>query len=139
VIVLDTNVVSELIRPRPDARVLAWVDGQQARSLTITAVTAAELRYGVARMSKGRRRTNLEADIDALITRDFADRVLPFGVDASGAFGAIVVNREAIGQPITTADAQLAAICRTTGATLATRNIADFIDTGVELVNPWET
>jgi Predicted nucleic acid-binding protein, contains PIN domain len=139
VIVLDSNVVSELMRSQPEPRVLAWVDAQQPRQLVITAVTAAELRYGVARLPCGRRRTRLAADLEALITEDFAQRVLPFTVESSAEYADVVDGRDRVGRPISTSDAQIAAICRTRDAALATRNTADFEGCGVELIDPWQS
>lgn len=138
-IVLDTNVVSELMRARPEPRVLAWVDAQPPRQLVITAVTAAELRYGVARLPRGRRRTRLAADVEALIEQDFAERVLPFTVESSAEYAQVVTARERAGQPISTSDAQIAAICRTRDAALSTRNTADFEGCGVDLIDPWQS
>lgn len=138
-IVLDTNVVSELMRPRPNARVLAWVDAQPPREVAITSITAAELRSGVERLPFGRRRTKIAAEVEAVITEDFASRVLPFSVDATPDFARLVSGRESAGHPMSTADGQIAAICRTLDAVLATRNANAFDGTGVEVVNPWET
>ncbi len=136
-IVLDTNVLSELTRPVPDAAVLAWLDALPAEVAT-TAVTAAELLYGVARLPAGRRKRELSEAVHGLINDEFQGRVAPFDVVTADHYAIVVATREEQGRPITVADAQIAAICRQHDATLATRNTADFEDTGVELVNPWE-
>lgn len=136
-IVLDTNVVSELMRPAPDHAVVAWVDTQPVADLFLTSVTAAEMLYGVARLPAGRRRTQLAEQVGAVMKVDFARRVLAFDVVAAGHYGDIVAQREAAGRPISGADAQIAAICRSHGAALATRNVSDFDDTGIEILDPW--
>ena len=138
-IILDTNVVSEPMRPEPDARVLAWLAGQDAGALFITAVTEAELRTGLAIMPEGRRREALAAALEAVLAEDFAGRVLPFeGGPAARAYAAIQAERRGTGSPISMADAMIAAIARARGAQVATRNVDDFAGTGVEVVNPWE-
>lgn len=138
-IVLDTNVVSELIRAAPSAAVIRWVDDQQARDLHLSAITAAELRYGVARMPRGRRRTELVGAVVALLDEDFSGRILPFDAIAATHYAELVSGRESRGRPISMADGQIAAICRAQGATLATRDITGFADTQVNLVDPWRT
>jgi predicted nucleic acid-binding protein len=103
-----------------------------------TAVTAAELRYGVARLPDGHRKRELTAVIRGILAEDFHGRVLPFDERASVRYPDVVAGREGIGRPIGVADAQIAAICRDLGAVLATRNAPDFEETGVELINPWK-
>lgn len=137
-IILDTNVVSEVIRPIPDASVLSWLDSQSADEIAITAITAAELRYGVRRLPEGRRQTQLSEVTHEILTADFRDRIQPFDVLAADQFAEVVVARERSGQPISTSDAQIAAICRVWDATLATRNISDFTGTGIRLIDPWK-
>jgi predicted nucleic acid-binding protein len=136
-LVLDTNVVSELMRLQPDGRVIAWLDGQPAADLHLTAVTVAELRYGVARLPDGSRRRALDAAVAAMIDEDLGGRVLPFDRAAAVDYGAVVVERERAGRPIGQADAQIAAICRVHSAILATRNLRDFDRTGVGVLDPW--
>lgn len=134
---LDTNVVSELIRPVPEPTVAAWVAGQAATSLFLTAVNEAELRYGVAIMPAGARRDAVGAAIDGLLREDFGGRVLPFDSGAAAVYATLAAGRRAIGRPVAQADAQIAAIAAANGMTVVTRNIEDFSDTGVEVVNPW--
>jgi toxin FitB len=137
VIVLDTNVISELARQVVDVGVLAWLDSLEISDVATTAVTAAELRYGLARLPDGRRKRELSVVIGGILNEDFHGRVLPFDEGSAVQYGDIVANRERIGQPIGVSDAQIASICRDLGAVLATRNTPDFEGTGVELVNPW--
>jgi toxin FitB len=136
-IVLDTNVVSELMRPLPNELVVAWVDGQSARESYISAITLAELLYGVGRLPSGFRKNELARQIEAMVNEDFAGRVLAFDQAAAAHYADIVVLRERIGRPVSAADAQIAAITRSHGAKLATRNVTDFADVSLDLVNPW--
>lgn len=138
-IVLDTNVVSELVRERPAEGVLAWVDARPVDDLHLTAITVAELRYGVARLPHGRRKDALEGAVAALIDDDFDGRVLPFDRAAADRYGVIVAGRERSGRPISQADAQIAAVCDAREAALATRNVRDFSETGITVVDPWAT
>ncbi len=137
-ILLDTNVLSELIRREPDEGVTQWLDSLDAAAIATTAITAAELLYGVARLPTGRRREQLSKAIDGLIEEDLGGRVEPFDVTAAAHYAALVSDRDKVGRPIGVADAQIAAICRKLGATLATRNTSDFTDTGIELLDPWQ-
>ena len=137
-IVLDTNVVSELMRPRGEAHVIAWADEQPADRVYLTAVTTAELRYGVARMPDGRRKTDLADRLQRTIAEEFASRILSFDDNAAALYAAIVMGRERRGLPISMADAQIAAICRHHGAGLATRNTKDFAHTGIDVIYPWD-
>jgi predicted nucleic acid-binding protein len=138
VILLDTNVLSELVRPEPDQGVLDWLDALDAGQVATSTVTVAELLYGVARLPEGRRKQQLDAAIRELIDRDLAGRVHPFDKPAAEHYAQLVDGRERAGKPISAADAQIAAICRTLGATLATRNTSDFEGTGVKLLDPWQ-
>ena len=135
-IVLDTNVISELTRPAPNESVLAWVDAQA--DVAITATTVAELLYGVARLPDGARKSRLKDGISKMIDGHLRDRVLAFDHAAAVHYAEIVAGRDEIGRPITVADAQIAAICRQHQATLGTRNVRDFESTGITVVDPWE-
>ncbi|MGX6510623.1 PIN domain-containing protein [Rhodococcus sp. SJ-2] len=136
-IVLDTNVISEIFRPEPESVVIAWMEGLTGE-VAITAITLAELLAGVRRLPKGRRRSTLAAKIDAAL-EPYRDTmaILPFDDGAAEHYAAVLIRREQAGLPIHTADAQIAAICLAHGATYATRNTKDFTGTGVELVDPW--
>jgi predicted nucleic acid-binding protein len=136
-IVLDTNVFSELMRRRPAARVLDWVDAQDASGLAITAITVAELLHGVARLNDGARKRELAGAVRALVHEDFSGRVLPFDGAAAEHYADLVTARERQGRPVSSADGQIAAICRCHGTALATRNVRDFELTGIQLVDPW--
>ena len=136
-IVLDTNVVSELARKKPDAAVVAWLDAQPSAEVATTAITLAELLYGLARLPRGRRREQIAVAIAGLVDDDLDGRVLAFGEDCAERYALIVTARERRGRPISVLDAQIAAICTTQGARLATRNTRDFEHTGVELIDPW--
>lgn len=138
-IILDTNVLSEFTRKAPDVAVLAWLDSLPSADVAMTAITASELLHGVARLPTGRRRTALADAVSALIDDDFAGRVEPFDAPAAQAYAIVVADRERLGHPIAVADAQIAAICRARHATLATRNTKDFQDTGIDLVDPWQS
>jgi len=137
VIVLDTNVISELFRPAPDPQVLSWLselDGDVA----ITAITVAELLAGVRRLPDGQRKVALRDGIDAaLLPYRGTDALLPFDDAAAQQYAEVLELRREAGLSIATADAQIAAICRARGAICATRNVKDFVRTGVELVDPW--
>ena len=133
-IVLDTNVVSELMRGAPDPAVREWV--LRTPDLTTTAVTLAEIRYGIARLTAGRRR-DLLGDAAEQIFAAFRDQVLPFDAAAALEYDRVVVQRDVVGRPIDGFDAQIAAICRSRGAELATRNLRDFDGAGVAVLDPW--
>lgn len=137
-IVLDTNVLSELMKADPDPSVLEWTSKQAATSLYTTVVTQAEVLFGIGLMPEGKRRKDVEDAANAMFSEDFQSRILVFGSDAASEYAAIAVSRRQSGHPISQFDAQIAAICRSTGAGLATRNTPDFADCGVSLVNPWE-
>lgn len=136
-IILDTNVVSELLRPAPEQRVIDWLGTFDGREVYLTAITEAELRLGAAILPAGKRRDGLAMMINQIIGEDFASRILPFDSAAATAFAAIAANRRAIGRPIAHADCQIAAIAQASAAAVATRNTPDFTDCGIRLINPW--
>ncbi len=136
-IVLDTNVLSEVVGPKPSPRVLSWLTRERPSNLATTAISQAELLFGVELMAMGRRRTALESAIRRILAEDFADRILPFDSAAAEAYAAIAATRRAMGRPISEADAQIAAIVRSRGAALATRNVPDFERCGIKVLNPW--
>ena len=126
-ILLDTNILSEVLRAAPEPRVLDWIGRQAASSLFVTTVTQAEILYGIAILDKGRRRDELAAAALLTFSEDFSGRLLAFDGDA----------RRGMGRPISQFDAQIAAIARSRGAILATRNSRDFEHCGIEIVDPW--
>ena len=136
-IVIDTNVVSELMRMTPEPAVMTWFSGQDSAELYLTAVSEAELRAGAAILPAGRRRDRLTAEVDAVVREDFAGRVLPFDSAAAKAYAAIAASRRSMGRPILEADCQIAAIARASDAAVATRNGADFEHCGIALIDPW--
>ncbi len=136
-IVLDTNVLSELMRPKPSTRVVAWVASQSSVELVTTSITEAEIFYGIELLTRGKRREALLAAAEAMFAEDLAGRVFGFDSDAARVFSKISAHRRALGRPISHADAQIAAIAQARGAKLATRNVPDFAGCGLDLVDPW--
>jgi toxin FitB len=137
VIVLDTNVLSELMRPSPSTAVARWVAAQPSSSLFTTTITQAEILYGVALLPRGRRREALEGAVGAMFEEEFAERVLPFDAAAAHAFASIAAERRRAGKNIAQLDAQIAAIAHSRDAAIATRNVKDFEACGIELFDPW--
>ena len=137
--VIDTNVASELIRQVPAASVAVWIAERDAEDLFLTAVSEAELRYGVAIVPAGRRKDELEAALSRWLDVGFGERILPFDSAAARAYAEIAAGRRQAGRLIGEADCQIAAISRQRGAILVTRNVRDFQGTGVEVVDPWTT
>lgn len=138
-IILDTNVISELMRSVPDNTVLSWVAAFPAANLYTTTITQAEILYGIMLLPPGKRRTAFESAADAMFDEDFAGRILPFGSDAVHPYARIASARSRGGRPISHFDAQIAAIAYSTGATVLTRNTRDFDRCGVKVVNPWKS
>lgn len=136
-IIIDTNVISELLRPTPEPAVEAWLGEQDGLSIYLTAISEAELRYGVAIMTSGKRRDGLGVAIDRILRDDMAGRILPFDSAAARAYADIAANRRSAGKPISQADCQIAAIARAHNAPVATRNTPDFEGCGIDLINPW--
>ena len=137
-VILDTNVISEVLRPAPDAAVANWMEKQAVAALSTTAVCEAELLLGAALLPQGRRRKELEQSIVTILQRLFVGRVLPFDRAAANAYAEVASTRRRIGRPISTLDAQIAAIARAHGAAVATRNVTDFTDCGIDVVDPWQ-
>jgi predicted nucleic acid-binding protein len=137
VIVLDTNVLSELIKPIPVPQVLRWVDDQDSAELVITSINAAELRAGVAVLPRGRRKETIAKQIERLINEVFGGYVLAFDSSSSSHYADIVATGRRRGRPMSALDVQIAAICRQHDATLATRNVTDFEAVKLPVVNPW--
>jgi predicted nucleic acid-binding protein len=136
VIILDTNVVSELMRPEPAPQVAEWVRRRDRRELRMTSITLAEIRYGIARLPDGRRKQTL-VDTANDVFLAFDEQILPVDAAAAEQYALIASARDRAGKPIAGFDALIAAVCRSRGATLATRNLPDFENTGVEIIDPW--
>ena len=138
-IILDTNVVSEAMKPAPHAGVMAWLREQPLEELATTAITLAEINYGLRRLPHGRRRGDLEARLRAFMAHGFGNRVLAFDAIAADAYAEIVVARQSAGRPIEAFDAMIAAIARSHGAAVASRNVADFESCGLPVLDPWRS
>jgi toxin FitB len=136
-IVLDTNVLSEVMRERPEPSVSAWFRASPRTELWTSSIVIAELVSGIDRMPTGRKQRVLREAVEGMIAGDFRGQILRFDVPSARCYGQILASRQHLGQPITQMDALIAATALANGATLATRNIADFENCGVRLVNPW--
>jgi predicted nucleic acid-binding protein len=137
-LILDTNVLSELMRTEPDADVLNWARTQSREEVYTTAINEAEMLYGLEILPRGRRRDALMAAMQATFYRDMAGRVLAIDSDAAPIYAGIAASRRKLGKPISYSDAQIAAIVQVHSATLATRNVDDFKSVGIRVINPWE-
>jgi predicted nucleic acid-binding protein len=136
-IIIDTNVISELLRPTPEPAVEVWLSAQDGLSIYLTAISEAELRYGVAIMTSRKLRDGLSNVIDHILRDDMAGRILPFDSAAARAYADIADTRRSAGKQISQVDCQIAAIARAHNAPVATRNTPDFEDCGIDLINPW--
>jgi len=139
VIVIDTNVLSALMRQMPELPVVEWLDRQAAESVWITSITLFEARFGLALLPKGRRRRTLEAAFDKLMVEDLEGRVLDFDRPAAEAAAMLAAERQRDGQSIDMRDTQIAGIVLARRAKLATRDVRHFSDLNVEVINPWES
>ena len=137
--ILDTNVVSELTNPVPNPVVLAWWNRQQLADMFTTTITEAELRYGLAIMPAGRYRNNMTMEVENFLAFEVAGRILSFDRAAARAYAVIYADRRLRGRPTSPSDCQIAAIASSQNMAVATRNVGDFTDCGVELINPWST
>lgn len=136
-IVLDTNVLSEALRPSPSDVVVHWLATQEPMAVFITTITQAEVLYGVEVLPAGKRRTRLHAVIEKLFSDEFEGRILPFDEESARMFATIISCREQMGRPISQFDAMIAAIARSRRAAVATRNVHDFEHCEVRIINPW--
>ncbi len=136
-IILDTNVLAELMRPKPSPQVVGWVARRPATEMFTTSITEAEIFFGIELLTKSKRRETLLAAAQEMFAEEFADRTFGFDSDTARAFSKIAAHRRALGRPISHPDAQIAAIALVRGAALATRNVADFEECAVKVVNPW--
>lgn len=136
-ILLDTNVVSEPLRPMPEARVVEWIDAQPLETLFLSAVTVAELRAGVALLPSGKRRTGLQENLEKRLLPLFTGRVLPLDLACTPAYAGLMALARTAGLSIATADGYIAAIAAANGFAVATRDTAPFEAAGVAVINPW--
>jgi toxin FitB len=137
-ILLDTNVISEHLRPRPNQTVVAWIDAQLANTVYVCTPVLAELRFGAERLEPGRKQADLRAAIEEIESSLYRGRIFPFDVAAAAEYGRLVARRERMGRRIEQMDALIAAIALSQGATLATRDAGDFADLGLEVINPFD-
>lgn len=138
-VLLDTNVLSELMRPDPNEGVVRWIDEQPDDEVWVSAVTVGEIQLGVALLPQGRRKQLLTKIADQMLKEEFSEKCLPFDFEAAGEYSKIVASRNHQGRPVTVEDAQIAAIAITADIVLATRNTKDFLGiAGLKLINPWE-
>ncbi|MBA8899463.1 type II toxin-antitoxin system VapC family toxin [Phyllobacterium sp. P30BS-XVII] len=137
-IILDTNIISEMMKLEPDARVVQWLGEQPVASLFITTITQAEILYGLSLLSDGKRKAALLGTAQSMFSEDFAGRILPFDGSAAETYPEIFLERRRAGKTISQFDAQIAAITQSRGAKLATRNGKDFADCGLDIINPWQ-
>lgn len=137
-ILIDTNVISELWKVDPDPNVLAWIDAQAVETLHLSAVTVAELRFGLATMPEGRRRSIYQNRLEQEVLPAFAGRVLPFDLDASRAYATLMARARSEGKPIGRADGYIAATAVARALAVTTRDVEPFLAAGLQVVNPWE-
>lgn len=137
-LVLDTNILSEIMRPEPDRRIADWIVRQPSETLFTAAICQAEILSGLAIMPSGRRRTDLEQAARLMFVEDFDGRILPFDSEAASAYAELFAARRRIGRPSGTIDLMVAAIAHVRGASVVTRNVADFEGAGLAIVNPWD-
>ena len=137
-ILVDTNVVSEFMTSPPHEHVRDWLNRQEVEKLFLPSIAVAEVVFGLGVMPDGRRRSLLRDRFEQFLALMFAGRILPFGEPEARIYGEIRAQRQTAGRAISNFDAQIAAIARCRGLALATRNVKDFADCGLELVNPWD-
>ncbi len=138
-IVLDTNVLSEPLRSAPDAQVILWLDSQPVETLFLTAITLAEMRYGIAALPEGRRRRELRRGFENDIVPVFRNRILPFDAEASEDYARVQAEARAMGRAMSAMDALIAEICVRHDFALATHNVRDFERVGIDVIDPWKS
>jgi len=137
-ILLDTNIISEPLRRAPEARVINWIDAQSLETLYLSAITVAELRYGVANLPVGKRRDELQTSLENQILPLFSGRVRPFDMDCTTAYAELMAKAKSAGLAIAAADGYIAAIAATNRFSVATRDVNPFQAAGVNVINPWD-
>jgi predicted nucleic acid-binding protein len=136
-ILVDTNVISEPLRPKPSSRVVTWLDTQPLETLFLSTITVAELRFGIAALPAGKRRDRLREDFEQRVLPLFLGRVLPFDPPATQAYAELMTRARTAGRAIATADGYIAATAAANGLTVATRDTAPFVAAGVSVIDPW--
>ena len=137
-IIIDTNVVAELMKASPAGEVVSWMNDQEASTLFLTTITLGEIGYGLEILPQGKRRLQLEQGFERVIAEAFTGRILAFEEEAARLYGVLMGRRKAIGRPLSILDGQIASIARARGCAVATRNVRDFVECGVEILNPFE-
>jgi predicted nucleic acid-binding protein len=135
-IVLDTNIISEVVKPSPSADVISWLNAQESVDLCVTTITLGEISYGIEALPDRKRRSTLAVTLDRFIERAFGDRILVFDRESAKEYGWLMANRRRLGRRLAAPDGQIAAIARRHRFQLATRNVKDFDECGVDLINP---
>jgi predicted nucleic acid-binding protein len=138
-IIVDTNVVAELMKASPAEVVASWMNDQEASALFLTTITLGEIGYGLEILPHGRRRLHLEEGFARVIAEAFTGRILAFDEEAARHYSVLMGRRRGMGPPLSVLDGQIAAIARAKGSTVATRNVRDFVECGVEIINPFES
>lgn len=136
-ILIDTNIISEMMKSKPDVNIMNWLDQQEAIHLHISTVTIAEIAYGINALPEGNRRNTLEKSFHSVLKEAFEHRILSFDEAAAHFYGKIMSSRKARGKPLSILDGQIAAIARANSFSIATRNSKDFVDCGLDLINPF--
>lgn len=137
-IVVDTNVVAELMKVSPDQTVVSWMNDQDSSTLFLTTVTIGEIGYGLRVMPQGRRRLQMEQGFERILAEAFAGRILAFDEEAARQYAEVMGRRQEIGRRLSAFDGQIASIARANGFAVATRNVRDFVECGVEIINPFQ-
>jgi predicted nucleic acid-binding protein len=137
-VIVDTNIVAEMMKESPAQAVVSWFNDQESAALFLTTITIGEIGYGLRIMPHGRRRLQLEQGLERVLAEAFAGRILSFDEEAARHYGDVMGRRKEIGRPLSVQDGQIASIARARGGAVATRNVRDFVECGVEIVNPFE-
>jgi len=136
-ILLDTNIISEVMRPAPDPRVICWLNEADVGILHVSTISIAEILYGLDLLPAGRRRVGMKEQVEAFLLKGFSQRIMSFDEGAARHYGPLMADRRRAGRPMAAPDGQIAAIARSRAMALATRNIRDFEACGLALINPW--
>ncbi len=136
-VIVDTNIVAELMRPSPAQEVILWMNDQDASALFLTTISIGEIGYGLEILPQGRRRLQLEQGFERVIVEAFTGRILGFDEEAARHYGVVMGRRKEIGRPLSALDGQIASIARAKGFAVATRNVRDFVECGVDIINPF--